>query len=171
MDTELQVEEVEKRGTRIEREKNSFISAGSDHFESEILAEIRKVKNKDLEDMVDRMELTYNEIVDILDLKCIATSCDGYTLPPCIYEIRDLNYSMSNFSLRDHVKLRNTVDDIRRRSNLTTNRTKKFTKKWFLNTILGFTQSHSGPLNEPPKREIELTAGTYKCEKPSNITG
>ena len=36
-------------------------------FKSEILAEIRRVKYRDLKDMVYGMELTYNESVDKLD--------------------------------------------------------------------------------------------------------
>ena len=49
-------------------------------FKSETLAEVGRVKYKDLEDMVWRMELTYNEIVDILDIKYNAGSTIGYTL-------------------------------------------------------------------------------------------
>ena len=37
------------------------------------------------------MQLTYDEIVDILDEKCIAGSTNGYTLSPPIYEITDIN--------------------------------------------------------------------------------
>ena len=64
--------------------------AGFVRFKSKILAEVRKVKYKDFEDMVYRMELTYDEIVDILDVKFIARSTNGYTLPPVFYEICDL---------------------------------------------------------------------------------
>ena len=41
--------------------------------------------------MVYRMELTYDEIVDSLDVKYIAGSTVGYTLPLDIYETGDLN--------------------------------------------------------------------------------
>ena len=37
------------------------------------------------------MQLTYNEIVDNLDVKYFAGSTDGYTLPPGIYGISDIN--------------------------------------------------------------------------------
>ena len=36
---------------------------------NEILDELRNVKYNDLEDLVYRMHLTYDEIIDILDLK------------------------------------------------------------------------------------------------------
>ena len=35
---------------------------------NEILEELRNVKDNDLEDLVYRMQLTYNEIIDVLDL-------------------------------------------------------------------------------------------------------
>ena len=50
------------------------------------------------------------------------------------------------------------------------NKTRKFTEKSFLITNVGFTQSHSAPLNDPPRRYIQLMAGTYKSYKPLNIT-
>ena len=45
------------------------------------------MKYKDLEDLVYRMQLIYDEIVEILDIKYIAGSTIGYTMPPGIYEI------------------------------------------------------------------------------------
>ena len=44
------------------------------------------------------------------------------------------------------LKVKITNDDIRQRSNLTDKKTIRFTKKSFFCTMLGFTQSHSGPL-------------------------
>ena len=41
--------------------------------------------------MVYRMELIFDEIVDILDVKYIAASTIGYTKPPRTYEISDIN--------------------------------------------------------------------------------
>ena len=40
--------------------------------------------------MAYRMGLTYDKIVDLLDIKFIAGSTYGYILPPGIYEISDL---------------------------------------------------------------------------------
>ena len=77
--------------------------------------------------MVYRMELTYDEIVDIFDVKYIAGSTTGRTLTPGMYEIIDINL-MLKFSLPNELKVIITIDDIRLRSNLTTNKTIKFTK-------------------------------------------
>ena len=51
-DIELHAEEFGKRGTRMERENSGYILAGFDLLKSEIIAELRRVKYKDLEDMV-----------------------------------------------------------------------------------------------------------------------
>ena len=40
---------------------------------NQILEELREAKYNDLEDLVYRMQLTYDEIIDILDLKYIPT--------------------------------------------------------------------------------------------------
>ena len=48
-----------------------------------------------------------------------------------------------------------TIYDIRLGSNLTTKKTKQFTKNSFLYTILGFTQSHSGPLNDRLQKFVQ----------------
>ena len=63
--------------------KNSGYKLESfDHFKSEIVADLNRVEYKDLEDLVIRTELTYDEIVDILRVIYIAGSTNGYTLPP-----------------------------------------------------------------------------------------
>ena len=54
-------------------------------FKDEILEEIKKVKYNDLEDLVYRFQLPYDEIIDILDLKYIPTKRIGYSLKPNIY--------------------------------------------------------------------------------------
>ena len=55
---------------------------------------------------------------------------------------------MSKSLLPDDVKVAITIDDIRLKSNLITNKTIKVTGKSFSYTILGFNQSHSGPLGD-----------------------
>ena len=97
--------------------------------------------------MVFKMALTYDEIVDILNVKYFAGSINGYTLQPGIFEISEINLKLKS-SLPEEVKVKITNDDIRLRSNLTTNRKTTFTKKSFFYTILGFTQSHSGPFGD-----------------------
>ena len=80
--------------------------------------------------MVFRMELTYNEIENILDMKYIDASTTGHTLEPGIFEVSDFNMMIKS-SLPDEVIVINSIDDIRLRSNLTINSTSKFTEKSF----------------------------------------
>ena len=54
---------------------------------------MKRVKNKDLEDMVQKMEVTDFEIEDILDVKYINGTSIGYAVPPGINEVTD-NISM-----------------------------------------------------------------------------
>ena len=44
----------------------------------EIIEELRNMKDNDLEDLVYRMQLTYDEIIDVLDLKYIPTKRTGF---------------------------------------------------------------------------------------------
>ena len=101
---------------------------------------MQRVKYRDLEDLVFRLQLTHHEIVDILDVKYIPRSTKGFTLVPGIYEVTDINMMLKSL-LPKEVKVNNTIDDIRLKSNLTTNKTIRFTKKSFFYVILGFTQS------------------------------
>ena len=59
--------------------------------------------------MVYRFQLTYDEIIDILDLKKIPTTTIGYSLPPGMYGIID-NKFMLKFLLPKEVKVKITVD-------------------------------------------------------------
>ena len=70
-DIDLHVKEIEKRGTRVEIENIGCSLAGFDHFKSVVLAKLGRVKYKDLEEMTFSMELTRDEIVDILSIKLI----------------------------------------------------------------------------------------------------
>ena len=80
------------------------------------------------------MQLTYNEIIDILDLEYIPTKRIGYSLNSGIYEVIDLNNTLK-YILPDNVKVTITIDDIRLKSNLKINRTLIFTNKSFFYTI------------------------------------
>ena len=42
------------------------------------------------------MQLTYDEIIDVLDLKYIPTKRTGYSLNPGIYEVIDLNNTLNS---------------------------------------------------------------------------
>ena len=96
----------------------------------EILAELNRVKYKDLENMAYRLRLTYDEVVEILDAKYIPGSTIGYTSPTGINEISD-KISMLENLLPNEVNVNITNDDIRLRSNLTTNKTNRLTNQSF----------------------------------------
>ena len=124
---------------------------------------------KDLGHLVYRMQLTYDEIMDVIDLKYISTKRIGYSLDPGIYEIVDL-YTTLKHILPDNVKVNVTIDDIRLKSILKFNQTLIFTRKSFFYTILGFTQSHQGHLNDI-EGFYQILSGSYKSHRPINITG
>ena len=115
------------------------------------------------------MRLSYDEIIDTLDLKYIPTKRTGYSLTPGIYEVIDLNNTL-NYILPNNVNVNITIDDIRLKSNLQINQTLIFTERSFFYTILGFTQSRSYPLDDIDSH-YQIIAGSYKSDKPINITG
>ena len=88
---ELHVNEVRKRGNIIKIEDKEYKLSDFDNQKYEILEELKKVGYNDLEDLVYRMRLSYDEIMDILDLNYIPTKRTGYSLNPGIYEVVDLN--------------------------------------------------------------------------------
>ena len=79
------------------------------------------------------MELTCSEIGVILDNKYIDASSVEYTLKPVIYEISDKNLRIKSL-LPHEMKVKITFDDIRLRSNLSTNKTITFTNNKFFST-------------------------------------
>ena len=166
---ELHVEEVRKRGNIIKIGDKEYKLSDFDNQKYEILVELEKVGYNDLKDLVYRMRLSYDEIIDILDLKYIPTKRTGYSLNPGIYEIVDLNNTLK-YILPDNVKVSVTIDDIRLKSNLKNNQTLIFTERSFFYTILGFTQSKSYPLDDIDSH-YQIIAGSYKSDKPINITG
>ena len=68
------------------------------------------------------------------------------------------------------MKVSVTIDDVRLKSNLKINQTLLFTEKSFFNPILGFTKSHRYPLDDIDGF-CQLIAGSYKGDRPINITG
>ena len=166
---ELHVDEVRKTGNKIKRGDNEYKLSDFDNQKHEILEELKKVKYNDLEDLVYRMRLSYDEIMDILDLNYIPTKRTGYSLNPGIYEVVDLNNTL-NHILPDNVKVNITIDDIRLKSNLKINQTLIFTEKSFFYTLFGFTQSRSYPLDDIDGF-YQLIAGSYKSDRPINNTG
>ena len=61
---------------------------------NEIVEEEKNAKHKDIENLVYRFQLTYDEIIDIIYLKNITGSTKGYTLPPDVYKIIDINFML-----------------------------------------------------------------------------
>ena len=163
---ELHVEQVRKKGLIL---INDYSLSSLGMFKDEILEELKNVKYNDLEDLVYRLQLTYDEIMNILDLKYVPTKRTGYSLNPGIYEVVDLNNLLKNIS-PNNVKVNITIDDIRLKSNLKTNQTLLFTNKSFFYTILGYTQSHQCPLNDI-EGYYQIIPGNYKSDRPINITG
>ena len=163
---ELHVEQVRKKGLIL---INDYSLSSLGMFKDEILEELKNVKYSDLEDLVYRFKLTYNEIMDILDLKYIPTKRTGYSIEPNIYNVVDLNKTLKNI-LPNNVKIDITIDERKYKTDLKINQTLLFTNKSFFYTILGFTQSHSYPL-EDIEGFYQLIAGSYKGDKPINITG
>ena len=115
------------------------------------------------------MWLSYDEIKDILDLKHIQPKRTGYSLNPGMYEVYDLINTLKHV-LPDNVKVSVTIDDIRLKSNLKVNQTLIFTEKSFFHTILGFTRSHSYPLDDIDGF-YQILPGSYQSNKPINNTG
>ena len=144
---ELHVEEVRKRGNKIKIGDNEYKLSDFDNQKNEILEEMKNVNYNDLEDLVYRMRLSYDDFLDILDLKYISTKRTGYSLNPGFYEVVGLNITLK-YILPDNVKVTITIDDNRLKSNLKTNQTLFFTGKSFFYTILGFNQSRFYPLDD-----------------------
>ena len=67
------------------------------------------------------------------------------------------------------MKVSVTIDDVRLKSNLKNSQTLIFTDKSSFSTILGFTRSHSYPLDDIDGH-YQLIAGSYKSDRPINIT-
>ena len=166
---ELHVKEVRKRGNIVKIGDKEYKLPDFDTQKNEILEELKNVKYNDLKDLVYRMQLTYNENIDILDLEYVSTKRIGFSLNPGIYEVIDLNNTLK-YILPYNIKVTITIDDIRLKSNLKDNQILKFTNKSFLYTILGFTQSHQNPLNDI-EGFYQTLPGTYQSNKPISITG
>ena len=166
---ELHVKEFRKRGNKIKIGDDEYKLSDFDSQKNEILEELKNIKYNDLEDLVYRMQLTYIEIIDILDLKYIPTKRICYSLNPGIYEVVKLNNTLK-YILPDNVKVSVTIDDNRLKSNLKVNQTLNFTETSFFNTILGFTQSRFYPLDDI-EGFYQLISRSYESDKPINITG
>ena len=125
---ELLVNEVRKRGKIIKIGDKEYKLSDCENQKYEIFEELKNVKYTVIEDLVYRMQLTYDEIIDVLDLKYNSTKRIGYSLNPGIYEVVVLNKTLKHV-LPDNVKVNVTIDDIRLKSVLKDNQTLIFTEK------------------------------------------
>ena len=166
---ESHVDEVRKRGNAIKRGDKEYNLSDFDNQKNEIIKELKEAKYKDIRDLVHRMRLSYDEIMDIIDLKYISTKRVGYSLTPNIYNVVDLNNALKDI-LPDNIKINVTIDERKYKTDLKINQTIIFTNKSFFYTILGFTQSHSYPLDDI-EGFYQLIPGSYMSDRPINITG
>ena len=156
-------------GSGIVLEGKEYKLSDFDTQKDEILEKFENGKYQNLEDMVFRFQLSYDEIINIIDFKYIPTERIGYSLKPDVYQISDINNTFKNI-LPDNVKTSVTIDEEIYKSNLKINQTLIFTNKSFFYIILGFTQSHFYPLDDIDGFN-QLTAGSYKSDEPINIRG
>ena len=78
------MEEVRKRCQKIKIGDSENKLSDFDTQKNEILEEIKKAKNNDLEELVYRMQLTFVEVRDIFDLNYFSTKRTGYSIDPGI---------------------------------------------------------------------------------------
>ena len=112
---EFYLEEVGKRGNKIKIGDNEYKFSKLSDFDTqknEILEQLKNVNYNDLKDLVYRMQLANDEVIDILDLKQISTKSLGYSLNPGIYETIGLNNTLK-YILPDNVKVSVPIDDVR----------------------------------------------------------
>ena len=76
------------------------------------------------------MESTVSDIENMFGKKYIETSNKGHTPEPGIHEISNNKYMLKSL-LPENIKVNVTLDDIRLKSNLFTNKTDKITKNCF----------------------------------------
>ena len=85
-DIELHVEEVRRRGKKLKTGDKGDKLSGLDSSIKEKLENIKSANYHDIEDLVYRMELTYDEVMDVLDIKYFPTEKTDYTLQPRRYK-------------------------------------------------------------------------------------
>ena len=80
--------------------------------------------------MVYRMQLTYDEVINTLELKYILSKRKGYSPQLGIYQISDLNKTLEYISPAN-LRKTFTIDDFRLKSKLNSFQTLIFTEKSF----------------------------------------
>ena len=77
-DIDLHVEQVRKKRIIL---VNDYSLSSLGTFKNKSLEELKNAKNNDVEDLVYRFQLLYDETIDKLVLNCFPTTTIGYTLP------------------------------------------------------------------------------------------
>ena len=83
---------------------------------------MKNAKYNDLQDMVYRTQLTYDELIDILDLKNLPSEETGFSLNPGMYEVADISKVLEPIK-NNNLKVSIRIDDIRLKSNSKINQT------------------------------------------------
>ena len=86
---ESHVDEVRKSGNTIKIGDKEYNLSDFGNQKYEIIKELKEAKYKVIRDLIHRMRLSYDEIMDIIDLKYISTKRTGYSLNPGIYKVDD----------------------------------------------------------------------------------
>ena len=84
------MEQLKKRGNQIKIGDKEYNLSDSDTLKKEILEELKNANYQDLEYLIFRMELTYDEFLDVLDKIYFPLEKTGYTLPPGLNERSDI---------------------------------------------------------------------------------
>ena len=147
-----------------------FFFTNLDTFRNERIEEIENAKKNDFKDTVCRSELTNDQILFVLFIFHVGESTTGYTLSPGTFYTSDFNFMIETL-LPSEMKVFFTIDDIRMRSILSTNKAIKFTDKPVFFTMPGLTHSQSGYLVDSPELLTQKVPVSSKSEKPINITG
>ena len=87
----MHVKDVTNRGNQIKIGDNEHKLSDFDTQKNETPGDLKKAKHNDIEDLIYRMQPTYEEIIDILDLKYIPSKRTAYCLNPGFFEVVDLN--------------------------------------------------------------------------------
>ena len=127
---DLHVQEVRKRGHQIKIGDKEYKLSDFETQKNEILEELKNTEYNELEDMVYRFQLTYDGIIDILDLKYVSTRRTCNSLNPNIYQTNDINKTLKYIS-PDNVKISVNVDEKILRTNLKINQTLIFSDTSF----------------------------------------
>ena len=104
------MEEVRKRGNKIKKVTMNINYGTLILKKNEIHEELEQTKYNDLENLFYRMQLTFVEVRDILDLKYVSTKRIGYSLKPNIYQISDMNNTLKNI-LPNNVEINVSIDE------------------------------------------------------------